>query len=206
MKQGENTTGTGGADMKRRSDNFVVVTHLVSPLERQLLEHRILLANTVAGTQDPADTARDFRKLRLLESLVNAEKTQNPHYAVTELRDLEEETEADEEAEAETGNSGPGQPPGLASRLMHFCGLDALAEAPWGDLSEERREMAAEAGEFVAGRWFYRQVLVSILPMLPKITRTLFKSLVVSIVALSSRAAGDAMVAWAEELFRRLSH
>ena len=89
---------------------------------------------------------------------------------------------------------------------MHFCGLDAVAEAPWGDLSEERREMAAEAGEFAAGRRFYKQVLVSILPMLPKITRTLFKSLVVSIVALFSKAAGDAMVAWAEELFRRLSH
>ncbi len=42
--------------------------------------------------------------------------------------------------------------------------------------------------------------------MLPKIVRGLLKSLIVSVVTLFSKAAGDAMVAWAEETIRRFGH
>ena len=204
MKRGRDMMNMKEAD--DYSDNFVVVTDLVSPLKRQLLEHVILLANTPADTQDPADTARDFRKLRLLESLVDAEKAQNPHYAVTRLVDLEEEAVADEGTEAEEEDTGPDQPPSLASRLMRLCGLDTLVEELRGDLSEERCNMVAEFGEPMARRWFHRQILMSVLPLLPKITRSLFISLLVSVATPFSKEAGAAVVAWAEELFRRLGH
>lgn len=189
--------GAGG-----HSDGYIIITECSSPLERQLLEHRILLANQTADTQDVAGTARDFRKLRLLESLVAAEKAKNPHYAVTRLLDPGEEYEG-EAKDNEADDNGLGRPPGVTDRLIQMCGLVELLDASLGDLTEERQQIAAVSGERAAEKWFRRQVLRSILPRLPKAARTLAKSLGVAVVNLTG---SDTLIAWLEAVIRRIAH
>lgn len=87
----ERREDAGEAGTGEPSDNFYIITERVSPLQKQLLEHRILMANTPADPQDPEGIVRAFRRLRLLEQLVEQEKARNPNYAVSRLHEPEEE-------------------------------------------------------------------------------------------------------------------
>ena len=86
------------ATMRNEADTFMVITEFVSPLQQQLLDQKILLANTPADTAGQTSIDRETRKLRMLEALAEAEKARNPHYAVSRLLALDT-------IEAETGSS-----------------------------------------------------------------------------------------------------
>lgn len=164
-----------------RFNNHFVVTEYVSKAERDLLDQKILLANTPAGTEDQAGLNREFQKLRALEEEVSFQKLTNPNYAVKRLVVLDPEVDR-QEAE---------QPPRACQALIRVLLPKKDRDSLLGDLTEEYQGIYAASGEHKARAWYFRQVVASFLPLICNAIRTLL--LCVFTVLL-------------EEVIRRIAH
>ncbi len=186
------------------AENFFVVTDLVSPLQKQLLEQKVLLSNMPAESKDRANSKdqakldREMQVLHVLEHLVEAEKQQQqqqPHYAVGRLIavDTAPGSILSLGGKIEAGDSADEQP-GKVIALARDLGRVFDLGAPFADLLEERTSKAAEAGTFAAQWWYLKQVLKSVPPMLMRVGRNIAKRLFPSVLEGLNRSIIETIV------------
>ena len=182
-------------DAQNAVENFFVVTEFVSPLQQQLLNHKILLANTPADAMNQTELDHNMQLLRLLEHLVEAEKQQQPHYAVSRLvaadvaaggilssksilssKGIPSLGNRIETEDAETEDAEKEQPSKLVAMVSHLSHVFDL-NTPFADLLEERTSKAAEIGEFAAKWWYTKQLLMTAPQLLFRAGRNLTKGM-----------------------------